>query len=433
MTDEIVNEEAEVINEEVADTEVIEAEVSDEELSNDSENGEEEAETADESVEAGESSEDGEEAVETEEMAEVTPEIETFAEVELHEIKDVELFEVGIRNGIKISEETINEIVKNTADMVDNENHRIPIKLGHSYAQAIAKALFGEYADDWDTEMIAGDMPALGWVVNVRKVGKKIIGDLVDIPQKLKTLIDNKSYGPRSVEIHNHFTNAEGVDIGKTLWALALLGAANPAVPSLADLFSAGHQAENNIEICSCKSDEVEEMGGKQMTEEKVEKKIDLKSFANEAEIESKILELSAKADEGVSAVTELETFKADVKAKEDANFIERLKEKGRLLPKHEGTVKAMLMQANETVEFEYFDSQLEVNKKSDLRSLLMSFLESQPKVAYFEDLSKQADLLTDENEDLDALATAYAKENKVGYEEAMFEVAAQKPQVLKD
>lgn len=77
--------------------------------------------------------------------------------------------------------------------------------------------------------------PALGQVVNLRVVGDRLLGDLVDLPGWLTGRIA-AAYPERSIEGYRNVTSPSGHRYRLVLTSLALLGVAPPAMKGLADL-----------------------------------------------------------------------------------------------------------------------------------------------------------------------------------------------------
>ena len=109
-------------------------------------------------------------------------------------------------------------------DMVEasraDPNFRAPIKLGHDPDQPLL-----------DTD----GLPAAGWVENLRRIGDTLIADLLEVPDKIASLMENGTLRNRSVEIMFDFKIAGRV-FPAVLTGLALLGEVLPAITSLDDV-----------------------------------------------------------------------------------------------------------------------------------------------------------------------------------------------------
>jgi hypothetical protein len=106
---------------------------------------------------------------------------------------------------------------------------KIPIKIGHSRSQKLLKGS-GLYSDE---------MPAGGWVENIRVSGGKILGDYKRVPRKLAELMKAGAFRARSVEISRLSSQTKGgKQYPSVITAVALLGAKAPAVRTLDDILA---------------------------------------------------------------------------------------------------------------------------------------------------------------------------------------------------
>lgn len=126
-------------------------------------------------------------------------------------------------------------------DMVEanraNPNFQAPIKFGHGEDQDLLEE---------------SELPAAGWVENLRRIGDTLIADLMRVPAKIADLIDAGAFRKRSIE------SMFDVEIGGRSWptvltGLALLGSKLPAVGSLDDIVglysSLNLEAEDGVAI----------------------------------------------------------------------------------------------------------------------------------------------------------------------------------------
>ena len=141
-------------------------------------------------------------------------------EVKLHAktLFNQELFSTGKWNGDKYTEGDLDAMVSAFHSLPI----KVPVKLGHTEAQK----WFGQ----------EDGAPALGWVENVKRIGKKLVGDLVGVPDAIAQLIANRNYRTKSAEIFWNLVDPEGQKWPRALKAVSLLGADLPAVTNLNDL-----------------------------------------------------------------------------------------------------------------------------------------------------------------------------------------------------
>lgn len=78
--------------------------------------------------------------------------------------------------------------------------------------------------------------PALGRVENMRVIGDRLVGDLVDLPGWLAAAEGRAAYPDRSIEGYSNVTSTTGKKYRLVLSRLALLGVTPPAMDGLADL-----------------------------------------------------------------------------------------------------------------------------------------------------------------------------------------------------
>jgi hypothetical protein len=135
-------------------------------------------------------------------------------------IPDVELCRVGTWNASTGPVTfTLEDFAAAMAAEQDPEVWDAPVKLGHTDPRFAA--LDGE--------------PALGWVQNLRVVGDRLRGDLVNVPAALASLIPT-AWPRRSVEMAFDVHTPRGARYRAAVVGLALLGVTPPAVSGLADV-----------------------------------------------------------------------------------------------------------------------------------------------------------------------------------------------------
>lgn len=104
---------------------------------------------------------------------------------------------------------------EDTKDLFD-----APVKLGHNGNQKLLEE---------------DGYPAAGWVTNLRRVGDRLVGDLMNVPRKVADLIEAGAYRKRSSEFREDF-EINGKKHPIVFVGLALLGADLPAVEGLSDI-----------------------------------------------------------------------------------------------------------------------------------------------------------------------------------------------------
>lgn len=134
-------------------------------------------------------------------------------------INNVEIFSSMEKpNGDKYTEKDLEDMV---AGFYETKEQIAPyLKLGHDEKQKLAQS---------------SGMPALGWVENLRKVGKKLIADFVKVPQKIYDLIKAGAYRKKSAEIFWNI-DVKGKKYRRLLRAVSILGADTPACGDIGDI-----------------------------------------------------------------------------------------------------------------------------------------------------------------------------------------------------
>jgi hypothetical protein len=132
---------------------------------------------------------------------------------QLQTLTGVEIFQAGKWNGDDYTIEDLDRMV----EAAQQVGFTPPLKAGH--------------ADE--------GQPALGWVENLRRVGSKLLADLVGLPARVYEAIRERRYDRVSAEIYWNLER-NGKKFPRALKALALLGAQIPAVDlkPLHELFS---------------------------------------------------------------------------------------------------------------------------------------------------------------------------------------------------
>ncbi len=139
-------------------------------------------------------------------------------ELRTEDIADQEIFATGRWNNDEYGEADLDAMV----DAHGKVGFRPPLKLGHSETQKLLK---GE------------ELPAAGWVENLRRVGDKLMADFKAVPKTIADLIRAGGYRKKSAEVYwEYLDEKQGTKLPRVLKAVALLGESIPAVTSLKDV-----------------------------------------------------------------------------------------------------------------------------------------------------------------------------------------------------
>jgi hypothetical protein len=172
-------------------------------------------------------------------------EYKEFNPSETFDVNDVEILSVGKWNGDEYTEQDLDDMVE-AHSLLRNEIKPY-LKLGHDGKQVLLQK---------------DGLPAAGWVVNLKRSGRKLVADFKGIPKKIKELIDKKAYGRFSSEIYWDL-KIDQKKYRRVLKAVALLGADTPAVLNLDDFIAL--YTEDKIEYGQLKTyhEEVKNMDEK--------------------------------------------------------------------------------------------------------------------------------------------------------------------------
>lgn len=141
---------------------------------------------------------------------------------ETFEIKDVEVFASGKWNGDNYTNNDIDNMISNFK--LFGGSLKIPMKLGHDPKQKLKDAFPQK-----------DGQPALGWVRELKRDGKKLLATFAGVPLKIKDLINKGAYGRFSSEIMWNMQYL-GNTFKRVLSAVSLLGADTPAVKTIDDI-----------------------------------------------------------------------------------------------------------------------------------------------------------------------------------------------------
>lgn len=120
------------------------------------------------------------------------------------------------------------------ADAELGDELKPPNKIGHSDLQALVR----NSAEELGLTVTPGEMPAVGWIENVRvnEDGTKLLGDIMGVPKKLAELLETGAWRTRSVELSKVTSQVTGKVYDWVVTGLAWLGGKMPAVRTLDDV-----------------------------------------------------------------------------------------------------------------------------------------------------------------------------------------------------
>jgi hypothetical protein len=297
--------------------------------------------------------------------------------METFNIKDVEVFGSGEWNGDKYTEADLEALVS-----AFKESGLKPyLKIGHGEKQGLLES---------------DELPAAGWIENLRRRGDKLVADFVRVPKKVYELITAGAYRKVSAEIYVNFKHGDKT-LPLALKAVSILGAVTPAVSSLQDiinLYDLDVNAKPGSASGEIKAYEYEPTFTEEVMNQTVEK-----LAAELAEVNKKFAEASAKVEEmakqdaeakknfeaATAKVAELETSiksekeradKAEAKVKEYSEAkrdleittkVEDLVRKGKLSPAQKDFAIAFVKNGLATGELKFAHGDKEYKSPEEL------------------------------------------------------------------
>lgn len=280
------------------------------------------------------------------------------------EMKNVEILEAGIWNGLKVTEAAMDEMVKNFQDGILEPF----INLDHDdkFTDNVKKAL---------------SVVSLGFVSHLRREGKKLIANFKQVPQKVADLIKSGMLKKRSVEFFPEGFTLNGSVYKNVLKAVSFFGADVPAVNSLSDdfdiLLKSKQLAINfNSEL---KPQKINLTRGLKMDEITVSKKEydELVTFKTTSSTEvTKLQQVNGELETQLKTSNEeneklakfqkaYEAEKAENLTKEAGEFISKIIEEGKLLPKFkDDKVSDYIEKSTDETKLKLFKEDLETRDK---------------------------------------------------------------------
>lgn len=213
---------------------------------------------------------------------------------------EAEVFAVGTWNGMKFTEEDIDQIVASFEALNGGGYLEVPLKFGHN-----------------DEQPMTDGLPALGWVKKLYKKkddkGRtKLMASFDAVPEVVYAAVKSGRYRKVSIELEFDVTH-KGKKYSHVMTAVALLGAELPAVNTLADLTAYMGRGSLVASRKACFS--LAATDGK-LTGEKKMAEIDDKELA----------ELRRKAGEAEAAAAKVAQFEKDEQARKENEQKEKVK-----------------------------------------------------------------------------------------------------------
>lgn len=360
----------------------------------------------------------------------VKVEKKTYDLPETFDIKGVEIFASGKHKGHFYSDKDLEDMV---VGFYETQSELKPyIKLGHDDKQKLAQN---------------SGLPALGWIDNVYKKGKKFIADFVKVPKKVYELIKSGAYRRISSEIFWNIP-VKGKTYKRLLKAVSFLGGDTPAVGNLDDiisLYSTTELYKSNSEVneyeFEIKENQIKEEENEMPTIEELKAKNEVLEKENKQYQESitKTEEEKKKAEEDAKKAVEDKKKAEEGKAKADAELDKKKEEETKA--EVEGKVDKLIADKHWLpADKDILVSKLIDDRKTETKKYKIGKEEKTFEERFFSIMERfDVDLNTKENSEtgdienkednssLKAKAEKYMKEHKVTYKEALVQVSPEK------
>ena len=223
---------------------------------------------------------------------------------ELFELKGVEIFRTGRWKGTKYTIGDLDDIVASFGP--DKAGFRPPVKLGH----------FNKSGD-----------PAFGWIGGIRRVGTRLVADLIDLPKVVFDAIRDRRFDAVSAEIAFDL-EVNDKTFRRVLLGIALLGSDIPAVAGLKPLRDVaadlGDLVHSEIHIYTLRDSKEDPMENKDILTKHPEAITKIEADLAQAKKDgdddrAKTLALKLLVKRAEFAEAENEKLKADLAASEEA------------------------------------------------------------------------------------------------------------------
>ena len=355
--------------------------------------------------------------------------------LETVDINGVEFFAVGSWNGEDFNEGQLDEMVRSYEA---TKNEYVPfLKISHDDSQELAKR----------SGLSVSELPALGIVENVRRVGSKLIADFKKVPKKIAELMKVGAYRTRSAEIWSNVDWAGG-KLPLMLKAISILGAEAPAVAGLntlddiialykgsaaAQAFNGNAEAKSyNMDLPAHNSKEVivTEQEAKALTDkvaalEAQAVEVQKNFTAKAAELEASIKAQTERAEKAEAGLKKYSEEKRDL---EISGKVDELIRTGKLAPAQKEFAVTLLKSGLAAGELKFAHGDKEYKSPEEILFALIDSgagvtLPTETKTGAGEANRESKDGVT--GEDLDRKIREYMEKNKgVSYREAFVKVS---------
>lgn len=329
-------------------------------------------------------------------------------------INGVEIFAAGKWNGDTYNESDLDTLV--TAFEETKGKLKPYLKLGHGGDQSILRA---------------DEMPAAGYIANLYRVGKKLLADFVNVPDKIFELIKRRAYSKVSSEIYQNI-HVDGKKYPWALKAVALLGGETPAVHDLDEILALGYShasADQSAEmrrydfstnLLTENREELMELEALKKENEELKEKVKTLSEQNQVlqdtqkKIEGSIEEIRKFAE---AQKSENESLKKEKRFSDISAKVAKLVESKKITPAQAEKLKVFIAETPIEKTFKVGEQEF-----AGTEALIFSMLEENQNGLSTEERSE---IGKPKDQDLDANAKEFMAKHNVSYKEALIAVAS--------
>lgn len=333
--------------------------------------------------------------------------------METFNIDGVEIFAEGTWNGDGYTRADLESIV---AAFAATQSALKPyLKIGHSESQKLLER---------------DELPAAGWIENLRMSGSKLVADFKRVPKKIYDLIAAGAYSRVSSEIYLNFEH-DGAVWPFALKAVSILGGETPAVATLDDIIAlygldlatkpVAYSTKAEVKVYDFAKPSREEVDMKELEQAKADlaaavaklSESEAKVVAVEADKAKLIEEKSALEAKFAEAQVKIERVEAEKKHAAISATIEKLVADKKIVPAQ----KEILFALMDKVQFSGDTKQFKLGEKEYTPDgLVLAFVNAGEAQLPTESIT-DAGVVNDSKVDA---AKKYASDNKVSLKEAM-------------
>lgn len=207
----------------------------------------------------------------------------------LYDLMGVEIFDIGTWNGVKYTDQDLDEMVTNFNEL-RAQGYDFPVKLGHGTQEILERE----------------DLPAAGYLQRLYRKGTKLAADITRVPEKVKDCVELGAYRTVSAEIYTK-VQLLGKTFKNVVSAIAFLGGEIPAVGTLDDIVELYHRPQSRALLFSELAGATREL----VTYAKKEETVANKTVEDAQKLHDELVALADRAEASTSGKRGAPSFRA--------------------------------------------------------------------------------------------------------------------------